>query len=377
MSLSREVQEAFERLLQVTPSRAKSRPVSRYAETEAAALYTLAQRLRGLQYLTASARLRHFALARALATPQPRRRRAFLELLPSFLPQRPNLVMAVGRMAAAVAAALVVSYGAIAASAASPPDSPLYTVKLLVDDVRVAVASTEEKARIYVEQASRRLEETDILIQSGRIESAERSAHDAARRIESARAVAEQVAPQPEVREAISSTVAQYRSVSESLERVGGSAPPIAAVAVHSAPEASGPTAGELAALEGQPASDARAAPSIGGVQAPVPTSGFARIDQRQPTAQVAAPRSGAPSEFVPIDGNTGATLSRSTVAGPAPTFIPIGASDASTPAPAPSATPTAAASSTSVATATATPTPTPTTGSAAPSGPFTPIGDR
>lgn len=355
-----------------TPSRAKSRPVSRYAETEAAALHTLARRLQGLVDLTASARLRHSALARALATPEPRRH-GLLELLSPLFPQQRDLAMAVGRMAAAVAVALMVGYGAIAVSAASQPESPLYPVKLLVDDVRVAVAPTEEKARLYVEQASRRLDETDVLIQGGRIDGAERSAQDAARRIESARAVVEQAAPQPDVREAISSTVAQYRTVSESLEQAGGSAPPIAAAVVASAPQPSGPTAGEPAAVESQPAGDVRAVPSTSRVQAPVPTS-FARIDQRQPTAQVAAPRSGAPSEFVPIDGNTGAALSRSTVDGPAPTFIPIGASDASTPVPAASAA-TATPTSTPVPTATATPTP--TSGSAAPGGPFTPIGDR
>lgn len=368
------------------------------------ALAQLAWRLQRLHSVSAPERLRRTGLARALATPPARQRPHVVRLAP-----RPQQVLVVSRRLAATAAAVfLLAYGTFAASAASLPDSPLYSVKLLVEDARVAVASPEERPLIYVEQAARRLEETDALISDGRISAAERSASDAAKRLESAQAAA-QKSPAPQVREAIGSTLAQYRSVSESLASRGGSSPSvtgvqpaIAARAPSAAPVAIAPIeqppSSEVAVDTGDANSNASSIP-VPAVSAPGGTAAFAAIStsgsaEARPAAtaeaiaRVSAPSSNsfvgidsgpsgrvtAPSssDVSPIDGGpattrptSSPTVTRTPTSGPRASATPT-----ATVRPSGSATPARGAAPISEATAV----PSATAGSVAPQVGFTPI---
>src|SRR5437867_966663 len=251
--LLREIEGALRRLLDEARSRGRSlRANSEPDEAESVALAQLGWRLQRLHAIAAPERLRRSGLDRALdshpawrlqrltsvSAPERLRRTGLARALATpTVPPRVHAVPLAGRhqgmlvasrrLAATAAAIFLLGYGTFAASAASLPDSPLYPVKLLVEDARVAVAPAGDRPLIYVEQATRRLEEADTLISDGRIDAAERSTSDAAKRIESARAAAQQ-SPAPQVRDAIGSTVVQYRSVSESLAARGGSSPTVA-----------------------------------------------------------------------------------------------------------------------------------------------------
>lgn len=299
---------------------------------EAAELFELAQRLQRLQAVAAPDRLRRTALPRALAAKgAPDRRPRVL-----FFPSARGLALAAGRLAASVVAGTVLGYGAYVASAASLPDSPLYQVKLLVEDARVAIAPADQRSQIYVEQATRRIEETDALIQDGRISDAERSAGDAARRIESARAAARE-APAAEVQRAIGTTEDQYRSVSRVLADRGGSPPPVSPPEARAAAVPPAPVAPEAAtSAQGEPAAPGN---SVG---APLAGTGFSPIAP-------AGPGAGA---------QVGATAERAArVSAPPSDFAAIGSADASPTGPGRSATTGPAA----LATATHTATPRPT----------------
>ena len=322
--------------------RARS-PLSRPPRgNEAAELFELAQRLQRLQSVAAPDGLRRTALSRALAGQMASDRRPRLV----FFPSARGLALAAGRLAASVVAGTVLGYGAYAASAASLPDSPLYQVKLLVEDARVAIAPADQRSQIYVEQATRRIEETDALIQDGRISDAERSASDAARRIESARAAAGDV-PAVEVQRAIGTTEDQYRSVSRVLADRGGSSPIVSPPEARAAAAPPPPIAAEV---ETPPQGDA--APPENSVGAPLTGPGFTTIDQAGPVAgpQVGATGEGPgrvsapPSDFSAI-GSSGASATGAGRAGTgAAASAPTPASRPATVVPSPTRTPVPAA---------------------------------
>ncbi len=330
---------------------------------EAAELFELAQRLQRLHAVAAPDRLRSTALARALAVKRAPDRRPRVILFPSAR----GLALAAGRLAASVVAGTVLGYGAYVASAASLPDSPLYQVKLLVEDARVAMAPADQRSQIYVEQATRRIEETDALIQDGRISDAERSAGDAARRIESARAAARE-APAAGVQRAIGTTEDQYRSVSRVLTDRGGSPPPVSPPDARAAAVQPAPVAPEVA-----PSAQSEPANSGNSVGAPLTGTGFSPIASVGPgagaqvgaTAEPPARVSAPPSDFAAI-GSADASATgpgRSATTGPA-ALAP--ATQTSTPRP----------TVTNVPSPTRTPVPTtvPATQPAAPFSGFTPI---
>src|SRR5437764_692324 len=199
-----------------------ARAFAAHPDLDDAGLVHLISRLHRLRSVSAPRGLRATGLGRALGTAPPRQGGRVVPLSGRHEPW----VAAFRRVAATAAAVFLLAYGTFAVSAASLPDSPFYPVKLLVEDARVAVAAPDDKPLLYVEQASRRIQETDALIGDGRIGAAERTAGDAAKRLESAQVAAQQ-APAPQVSDAIDSTLAQYRSVSESLASRGGSSPTI------------------------------------------------------------------------------------------------------------------------------------------------------
>jgi hypothetical protein len=294
-----------------------------------------------------------------------------------------------------VVAAVVVAYSGVAASAASLPDSPLYSVKLLVEDVIVAVAPPEQKPRLYVGQLERRLEETEAFVQEGRIQEAGQTMKAAAQRIEYAEAAAPS-GRSDQVREQIESTVAQHRRTLDSFQQQGGQPPaalaapasvavspapavrpqppaPLPAAAVESiensteaAAAAVGPAVAagiESSLASGQPASAApvaASAPRLPANSVAAPQADFGSIAGSRPPAAVAAPPAPAAeapvASFAPI-GQV-ATL----------TATPITAALASPSVPSPTASPTAA---------TPPALPSPTGGIGAPTGGFQSIPDR
>jgi len=354
---------------------------------ESIALAQLSWRLQRLQSVSAPERLRRTGLERALATARGRQ----AHVVP-LAPTHQRVLLASRRLAATAAAVFLLAYGTYAASADSLPDNPLYHVKLLVEDARVAVAPADEKPLIYVEQATRRLEETDLLINDGRIGAAERAATDAARRIESARAAA-QDAPAPQVREAIGSATAQYRSVSESLVSRGGSPPPVTGVQPPVVARTSSSAPAETTAAPEAEANAELAFAPVAAVAAPGGTAEFAAIPAAQPSvvptatpaaiARVSAPSS---NSFVGIDPTPGARVSApsanevvpidSQIATPRPTASPTVTPSSSTPGPQASATTTLTARPSITATPNATTTglPSTTPGLGAPQVGFTPI---
>jgi hypothetical protein len=355
---------------------------------ESVALAQLSWRLQRLHSVSAPARLRRTGLERALAGARARR----AHVVP-LLPQHERLLLGSRRLAATAAAIFLLAYGTYVASADSLPDNPLYQVKLLVEDARVAVAPPDEKPLLYVEQATRRLEETDVLISDGRISAAERTASDAARRIESARTAAASApdAPAPQVREAIGSATAQYRSVSESLVSRGGSPPPVtglqpstvarpaSALPVETTAAPDGEAAAELAfapvdavsapggaaqflPVESAPSAPAATSAPVARVSAPSST-GFVGIDPTSGT-RVSAP---AASDLVPIETQTSTPRpTASSTARPASPTPSPGAGAATTPTSRPSSTPSPAPGATPQASA--------TPGVGAPQVGFTPI---
>ena len=309
-------------------------------------------------------------------------------------PRPHRLLLASRRLAATAAAIFLLAFGTFAASAASLPDSPLYPVRLLVEDARVAVAPVEEKPLIYVEQATRRLEETDALISDGRISAAERTVSDAAKRIESAQAAAQQ-APAPQVRDAIGSTLAQYRSVSESLVSRGGSLPPVTGAQAGtvarapSAPSAIAPGdraasppselleavaapggAAEFAVIPTPRTTDAKlsATPSVAARVSAPSSSDFGRIDST-PGGRVTAPSA---SGVVEIEGDRVTT--QPTGAAAAQTSPTTGPRASATPTPTARPNVTATRTPTATETSTAAPVPSATPGLGAPNVGFTPI---
>jgi hypothetical protein len=194
----------LERLLGESQGRAKSQsqPVDIEAEAEAAALYQMSRRLRRLRARRAPERLRRSAWTRAMAVPvRSQRSRRLWVLDPA-----PTWFQAAARVAATIVAVATVGYGAVAASASTLPGSPLYPVKVLVEDITIAVAPEDQKPDLFVNQANRRLDEAEALARDRRIDEAERLAEDATRSLESAK-VATAKSPDPiRVSQAIETT---------------------------------------------------------------------------------------------------------------------------------------------------------------------------
>lgn len=363
---SRKVQEAFERLLGEAGSRAE-RPQHNIAiETEAAELVALSRRLRRLRAVEAPARLRQRGLPDALrSTPRPSR---VVPLSPGRL--RPSWTMQVSRMAAAIAVALGLGYTAVAASADSLPNSPLYAFRLIIEDVRVAVAPPEEKPRLAVEQLEGRLEAADAMVQVGRIDDASRAMKNAAQRVEYLQAAAVQAPHPQEVRAAVTSAVEQRRGTIETIRQQGGDTPPVLARPV-AAVAAPAPAAAPPAA----PAAPPQPVPALEPAETPADVAGT-----------LTAPA--APGGFEPI-ARTGNTLGGAVVEGAAPRlpgaaaplaapqsdFGPIGRTEIPPPALAPAAGPALAPSLPAAAPASGpalAPAPGP---AAAPAASFVPIG--
>jgi hypothetical protein len=370
-------------------------------DNDSAELFALTQRLQRLHAVTAPDRLRRTGLQRAFSRQGARDRRSNVI---SF-PWSRGIALAAARLAASIVVGTMLGYGAYAASAASLPDSPLYQVKLLVEDARVAIAPSDQRPQIYVEQAARRIEETDALIQGGRISDAEVAASDAARRLESAQAASrEGTVPQataPEVQRAIGTTTDQYRSVSRALADRGGSSPPVTAArpaseqpvpeartspAQSSALEAHAPpaqTAPEPESAETPPIQPAASA--NGAVGAPLPGTGFAPISapsvsatpQTRPTSEpgrVSAPPSGFSAIASPTQGPAATAQAAATSEAVAPTAVPTSEAPAPTTAPTSPPAPTATIVPSPTRPQGPSPTPTRTSAPSAPLDGFTPI---
>src|SRR5688572_22336825 len=112
---------------------------------EAAALYQTSRRLRRLRARRAPERLRTTAWTRAMAVPIPPRRTGFLRLLDRAHEPAPTWLQATGRIAASIVAAFSVGYGAVAASATTLPDNPLYPLKIWVEDITIAVTPQDQR----------------------------------------------------------------------------------------------------------------------------------------------------------------------------------------------------------------------------------------
>jgi Domain of unknown function (DUF5667) len=331
---------------------------------DSVALAQLAWRLQRLHSVSAPERLRRTGLARVLAMSPVR---PYAHVVPLAPRRQRQLLLTSRRLAATAAAVFLLAYGTFVVSAASLPDSPLYPVKLLVEDARVAVAPAEERPLIYVEQATRRIEETDALISDGRISAAERSASDAAKRIESAQVAAAQQSPAPQVRAAIGSTVAQYRSVSESLASRGGSSPPVTSgqpVVAARPPAAIAPVEEPGSAAVETDGGDTRGDPTsipVQAVNAPGGTTAFAAIPTLRPAdgrpaatpdanARVSAPAS---NSFVGIDSGPSGRVT-------APSSSDVAPIDGERVTPRPTGSPTVPQTATATPRASATPTVTP-----------------
>jgi len=84
-------------------------------------------------------------------------------------------VPSLARIAAGVALALLLLGGTVAASASSLPEEPLYPVKLVVENARLALTSDpRSRAELEIQFAARRLEEVEAAAQQGRVTAVER-----------------------------------------------------------------------------------------------------------------------------------------------------------------------------------------------------------
>jgi hypothetical protein len=132
-------------------------------ESDAADLFLLAQRLQDLRSVRAPARLRERTLAQIQASP----RTPYVRLAER-RQARKTWLTAVSRGVAAASIVIFLGYSSLAASA-SPLEGPFYFMKVWVEDVRVAVADPDAKPLIYVQQADKRLEETQKLNTTDRV----------------------------------------------------------------------------------------------------------------------------------------------------------------------------------------------------------------
>jgi hypothetical protein len=143
---------------------------------------------------------------------KPRRRLWLVESPPAWF-------VAAGRVAASIIAALTVSYGAIAVSASVDPDSLLYPIKIVIEDVSIAVAPAEHRADLLVNQANRRLDESQVLAEEGQVDRAERLVEDASQKIEGAKALVQRASDPSKTSRSIETTASRATRTDESLER--------------------------------------------------------------------------------------------------------------------------------------------------------------
>jgi len=301
-----------------------------------------------------------------------------------------------------VAVAAFLGFGTVRAAGDSLPDSPLYPVRVLAEDVQVGLASPEVKPQLYAAQASSRAEDAKSLQETGRSAEAERTASEAFRRVEDARAVAAQVPEmqRPQVSAKVESQLVQVVATIEDIS------PRImhndVAQAVSSAPSPTRvpltATPSEVAALAVAPTPEPTATPL------PEPThtpTGIPVVAPGNGTGFAPITAGGATQSATPVRNGTGAGSEPAPVAAPTTSFVAIGSQPetSSTPTARPSTIPsqtvapmlpsetptpvrTQAAPATPTRTATATtPTqssgpmsPTPTGGVGAPTGGFTPL---
>jgi hypothetical protein len=280
---------------------------------------------------------------------------------------RPAWTVQFGRMAASIAIAVALGYSAVAASAASLPDSPLYQVKLVVQDVLIAVAPPEQKPRLAVEQLEVRLGDAQAMVDVGRTQEAGRAVKAAARSIEYAEALAPQSSSPQEVRAAIKSSVEKHSGAMENFRQQGGDTPPVLSREVAAVPERAAPAAppssvaappapaaepadtpadvtsafgAPVRGFETLPLNRAGGVPGGGGVEnnmsrpsasagsAAAPSGAFAPLpgsDAQRPAAP--------PASFVPVGGD-----SQPAAAAPAAPLSPAGTGDAAQTVPPPPA---------------------------------------
>lgn len=314
----------MEQLLAENPARERSRSADVEAEAEAIALYMTSRRLRRLRAQRAPDRLRHGAWNRAMAAPiqgKPRRSLWLTQTPPAW-------VVAAGRVAASLVAALTVGYGAVAASAASMPNSPLYPVKIVIEDIMIAVAPTEHRADLLLNQANRRLDESRVLADDGQMNRAERLVEDASQKIEGAKALAPIATDPGRTNQGIQIAVTRAALADESIERTKP-APSAVVVAPAAAPKPDPKPAvpAESPALNvdalqlpveapslAAPAIDAATLPSGGTSSAPVPAIG---------AGQFGAPAAPAVQIIEQIEA-TLATPTRGGLSAPQETVIPL-----------------------------------------------------
>lgn len=290
-------------------------------------MVALSRRLSRLRAVEAPARLRQRALRQALrSTPRP----SLVVPLAGWR-LRPTFGMQLSRMAAAVAVVVALGYTTVAASAAFLPDSPLYAVRLIIEDVIVAVAPTEQKPRLAVEQLESRLVAVDAMVQVGRIEDASRAMNAAAQRADYLEAAAVQAAHPQEVRAVVTSKVEQHRVTIDTFRQQGGDTPAVLARPVASVPApvpAALPQPAPAAPPQPAPASEpAETAADVSStLTAPTAPGGFEPIGRTSNTLGGAVVESGAPR----VSGAT------APLAAPQSEFGPIGRTELPPPALAP-----------------------------------------
>jgi hypothetical protein len=343
--VSRETQDAFEELLGESVGRPGNRPTDAEAEREAAGLFALAEHLGTLRSVTAPASLRQTGLHRALATPVPKRRALFPE--PHFAWR--NWTFVASRAVAAMLAVVLFGYGTVASSAASLPNSPLYPVKLFVEDVQVAVSPPSERPKLRTEQAVQHDDQARKLADNGQLVEARQANNDAGKRLDDARVAANQV-PDPQVQAVIEKTSATHDAVTRVLDD---------RQATPSNTVAQGPSGANAAAT-----APSTARPSVQGTTTSAPSPTGTPIPQNigAPVATGGFTTIGAADASPTTSSSTGsASTVEPTAAAETATPVPVGAPSSASVVPIPtgrSATSTPAATSRPAASAT------PTTGS-------------
>jgi len=351
--VSRETQEAFEELLGELPPPKGNWQAGPAARQEALELHALSEQLSVLRDVNAPAELRRTALQRAFATPLPTRRKIFPR---PFLDLR-SWTFVASRASAALLAVILLAYGTVVSSAASLPDSPLYPVKLLVEDVQFALAPSSDRPKLYSEQAVRRLDETKALIDDGRIPEAVQTANAAGQSIELARAAAEQSSSPQDAQAVIAATTDPYQSVLAALE-AHGVAPSVVLAQVpgpdsHVKAAQATPQSRSGASQTPVVAPSATATRVAQSVAAPLPSGGFTAIEESGANSSPTEMPSGSSSSMLsPTSSPTAAPVDA-----PSSGFVAIG-EPTRTADPAPAITTTAQPPALSVS-FTATPTPT------------------
>lgn len=312
-------------------------------DDESADLLLLTRRMRRLRAVRAPFRLR----SRVLSQIYSGRSTGGIVYLAAIRPRRHHWVTLASRSIAAALIAVLAGYSTLAVSAASLPDSPLYSLKLFVEEVRVATADAEARPQIYVEQAGLRVQESKRLIDGGNFSEAERTVVDAQIKLESARAAARQTSHPEAVSRAIASVQAEANRVAALSAPTNNSLPAGPAQDPSSRSIIAAPDNVDSVAA---PDTDARIQDSVSSgsknsLLAPRPASGFTRIGGAN-----------LPASEAGVDALSGASSSA-----PSGTFVPIDPSSTSTPSAASAtATPRSpAAQSTGTASGVASPTPT------------------